>query len=42
LPIADRWIVYDNSKQRQKIAEKPLKQPTIVYQPQIWQQITLD
>ena len=39
LPISDRWIVYDNSKQRQKIAEKPLNEPTIVYQQQIWQQI---
>ena len=42
LPIADRWIVYDNSKQRQKIAEKPLNQPTIVYQQQIWQQIIIN
>ena len=40
--IADRWIVYDNSKQRQKIAEKPLNQPAIVYQQQIWQQIITD
>lgn len=42
LPIVDRWIVYDNSKQRQKIAEKPSKQPTIVYHQQIWQQIVTD
>jgi predicted ABC-type ATPase len=37
--LADRWIVYDNSKQRQKIAEKPLGQTQIIYQPIIWQQI---
>ncbi len=38
-PIADRWIAYDNSQQRQKIAEKPLNQPIAIYQPQIWQRI---
>lgn len=41
-PIADRWIVYDNSIQRQKIAEKPLNQPVTIYQPQTWQQIITD
>ena len=38
-PIADRWIVYDNSNQRRKIAEKPFAQPVVIYQPLIWQQI---
>lgn len=33
-PIADRWIAYDNSQQRQKIAEKPLNQLVTIYQPQ--------
>ena len=37
-PIADRWIVYDNSNERQKIAEKPLNRSFIIYQPLIWQQ----
>lgn len=41
-PLADRWIVYDNSNQRQKIAEKPLNQTVSIYQPQIWQQIITD
>ncbi|MGB5714784.1 MAG: zeta toxin family protein [Waterburya sp.] len=41
-PIADRWIVYDNSNQRQKIAEKPLNQTLSIYKPQIWQQIIAD
>ena len=37
--IADRWIVYDNSNQRQKIAEKPFAQSVVIYQPLVWQQI---
>jgi predicted ABC-type ATPase len=37
--LADCWIVYDNSKQRQKIAEKPFAQSQIIYKPTIWQQI---
>ena len=41
-PIADRWIAYDNSKERQKIAEKPLNQSVTIYQPSIWPQITAD
>ena len=41
-PIANRWIAYDNSVQRQKIAEKPLNQPLTIYQPQIWQKILID
>lgn len=36
--LADRWIVYDNSNQRQKIAEKPFDRPLIIYQPSTWQQ----
>lgn len=39
LPIADRWIVYDNSKKIQKVAEKPLARAREIYQLQIWQQI---
>lgn len=39
-PIADRWIAYNNSQERQKIAEKPLNQSVIIYQSSIWQQIT--
>ncbi|MEM7557036.1 MAG: zeta toxin family protein [Cyanobacteria bacterium P01_A01_bin.84] len=39
LPIADRWIVYDNSYQTQKIAETSLNQTLTIYQPQIWQEI---
>ena len=41
-PIADRWIAYNNSQERQKIAEKPLNQSVIIYQSSIWQQITVD
>ncbi len=40
MEIADRWIVYNNSQQRQKVAEKPLNQSVIIYQSEIWQQIT--
>ncbi|MEL6928198.1 MAG: zeta toxin family protein [Cyanobacteria bacterium J06600_6] len=39
LPLADRWIVYDNSNQRTKIAEKPIFEPIIIYQPDTWQNI---
>jgi predicted ABC-type ATPase len=38
-PLADRWIVYDNSQQQQKIAEKPLAQTQVIYNPVIWQRI---
>ena len=41
-PIADRWIAYNNSNQREKIAEKPLNQSVTIYQPQTWQQIITD
>ncbi len=41
-PLADRWIAYNNSIQRQKIAEKPLNQPITIYQPPTWQQIITD
>ena len=37
--IADRWIVYDNSNRRQKIAEKPFAQSVVIYRPLVWQQI---
>ncbi|ACB54621.1 unknown (plasmid) [Crocosphaera subtropica ATCC 51142] len=41
LPLCDRWIVYDNSRNNpQLIAECPLNKPAIIYQPFIWQQIT--
>ena len=40
--VADRWIVYDNSNQRQKIAEKPLDRSITIYQPQTWQRIISD
>ena len=40
--IADRWIAYNNSNQREKIAEKPLNQSLTIYQPQTWQQIITD
>ena len=39
LPLADRWIVYDNSNQTTKIAEKPIVQPIVIYQPDTWQNI---
>jgi predicted ABC-type ATPase len=38
-PLADRWIVYENSNQRQKVAEKPFAQSQIIYQSTVWQQI---
>ena len=41
LPLCDKWIVYDNSRDNpQLIAECPLNKPAIIYQPNIWQQIT--
>ncbi|WP_375491820.1 zeta toxin family protein [uncultured Nostoc sp.] len=40
LPLCDRWIVYDNSHPiLQIIAERPLNQEAIIYQPQLWSQI---
>lgn len=39
LPLADRWIVYDNSNQRAKVAEKPIVQSPVIYQPDTWQNI---
>ena len=40
-PIADYWIVYDNTRQtRNEVAEKTPNQQITVYQPSIWQQIT--
>jgi predicted ABC-type ATPase len=39
VPLADRWIIYDNSNQRQKVAVKRLDQTQIIYEPVIWQQI---
>ncbi|MHC5932796.1 zeta toxin family protein [Nostoc sp.] len=41
LPLCDRWIVYDNSNPiLQIIAERPFNQEPIIYQPQLWSQIT--
>ena len=41
LPLCNRWIVYDNSSLNlQIIAECPLNQDPIIYQPQLWTQIT--
>jgi predicted ABC-type ATPase len=41
LPLCDRWIVYDNSNPTlQLIAERPFNQESIIYQPQLWRQIT--
>ncbi len=41
LPLCDRWIVYDNSSLKpQLVAERPLNQQPIIYQPSIWKQIT--
>lgn len=40
LPLCDRWIVYDNSNpDLQIVAEHPLNQENIIYQPQLWSQI---
>ncbi|MGL5941220.1 MAG: hypothetical protein ACRC2S_12635 [Waterburya sp.] len=39
-PIADYWIVYDNTgATRNVIAEKTPNQQITIYQPLIWQQI---
>ena len=41
LPLCDRWIVYNNSSPLlQIIAECPLNQEPLIYQPQLWTQIT--
>jgi predicted ABC-type ATPase len=41
LPLCDKWIVYDNSRDNPLlVAELPLKQQPIIYFPPIWQQIT--
>jgi predicted ABC-type ATPase len=41
LPLCDKWIVYDNSRDDPLlVAERPLKQQPIIYSPPIWQQIT--
>lgn len=43
LPLCERWIVYDNSNPiLQIIAERPLNQEPIIYQPQLWNQITIN
>lgn len=40
-PLCDRWIVYDNSSPNlQIVAECPLNQERIIYQPQLWTRIT--
>ncbi|MFM7714511.1 MAG: zeta toxin family protein [Microcystis sp.] len=41
LPLCDKWIVYDNSRDGPLlVAERPLKQQPIIYSPPLWQQIT--
>ncbi|VXD24268.1 conserved hypothetical protein [Planktothrix serta PCC 8927] len=41
LSLCNRWIVYDNSNlYLQIIAECPFSQDPIIYQPQLWTQIT--
>lgn len=41
LPLCDRWIVYNNSSPLlQIIAECPLNQEPLIYQPQLWTKIT--
>lgn len=41
LPLWDKWIIYDNSRDNPLlVAERPLKQQTIIYSFPIWQQIT--
>ena len=43
LPLCDRWIAYDNSNQiLQLIAERPFNQEYIIYQHQLWRQITIN
>ncbi len=41
LPLCDRWIIYNNSSPNLDIvAERPFNQEPIIYQPQLWTQIT--
>ncbi|MBE9166206.1 zeta toxin family protein [Pleurocapsales cyanobacterium LEGE 06147] len=41
LPLSDKWIVYDNSRDEPSlVAECPFNQQPIIYSPSIWQQIT--
>jgi predicted ABC-type ATPase len=41
LPLAQKWIVYDNSRgEPNLVAERPLNQEPTIYQPDIWQKIT--
>jgi predicted ABC-type ATPase len=41
LPLAQKWIVYDNSRDEPNlVAERPLNQEPTIYQPNIWQKIT--
>ena len=37
--FADSWIVFDNSYNKEKIAEKPLKQSIVIYKPSTWQKL---
>lgn len=37
-PIADYWIVYNNSESYEILAEKISNYPTDIYLPQLWQQ----
>lgn len=41
LPLAQKWIVYDNSKDEPNlVAERPFQQQPIIYESDIWQKIT--
>jgi predicted ABC-type ATPase len=41
LPLCDKWIVYDNSRDEPSlVAERPFNQQPIIYSPSIWQHIT--
>lgn len=41
LPLCDTWIIYNNSTDDPRlVAERPLNQQPIIYQPSIWQKIT--
>ncbi|MHC5672562.1 zeta toxin family protein [Nostoc sp.] len=41
LPICDTWIIYDNSgSEPLLVAASHINQETIIYEPQIWNQIT--
>ncbi|PSF39035.1 Zeta toxin family protein [Aphanothece hegewaldii CCALA 016] len=41
LPLCDRWIIYNNSRNEpQLVAERPLNKQPIIYDSSIWQQIT--